>query len=152
MHVPEITKKKKNLINQLSTGHFYALLSTDLLLKKHSFITVRVTNILFPGQARRFVGSDQSLSLSPIFISEELIKQNTIYAWSVLLDKKSVNQNNKKKNIRGSKSVLLLWCFVCLVLFFTTKSTIFQLCRDRFSWVEPVLGKDNCVLLKDTTQ
>ena len=60
----KLPKRKKNLINQLSTGHFYALLSTDLLLKKHSFITVRVTNILFPGQARRFVGSD--LSLSPI--------------------------------------------------------------------------------------
>ena len=24
----------------------------------------------------------------------------------------------------------------------------FQLCRDVFSWVEPVLSKDNCVLLK----
>ena len=27
-----------------------------------------------------------------------------------------------------------------------------QLCRDRSSWVEPVLSKDKCVLLKDITQ
>ena len=121
-------------------------MSTDRLFK-----TVRVSNNLFPGQARRFVGSDQSLSLSPIFISEELIKQNTIYTWSVLLDKKSVNQNNKK-NIRRSKSVLLLWCFVCLVLLFTSQSTIFSVMSSRVwsSWVELVLSKDNC--LKDTTQ
>ena len=31
-------------------------------------------------------------------------------------------------------------------------SAIFQLCRDGSSWVEPVLSKDKCVLLKDTTQ
>ena len=31
-------------------------------------------------------------------------------------------------------------------------STIFQLCRDGSSWVEPVLSYDLCVLLKDTTQ
>ena len=31
-------------------------------------------------------------------------------------------------------------------------STIFQLCRDGSSWVEPVLSQDKCVLLKDTTQ
>ena len=29
---------------------------------------------------------------------------------------------------------------------------IFQLCWDGASWVEPVLSKDKCVLLKDTTQ
>ena len=28
----------------------------------------------------------------------------------------------------------------------------FQLCRDGSSWVEPVLSKDKCVLLKGTTQ
>ena len=28
----------------------------------------------------------------------------------------------------------------------------FQLCRDGSFWVEPVLSKDNCVLLKDITQ
>ena len=31
-------------------------------------------------------------------------------------------------------------------------STIFQLCRDRSSWVEPALSLDQCVLLKDTSQ
>ena len=31
-------------------------------------------------------------------------------------------------------------------------STIFQLCRDRSSWVEPVISSDKCVLLKDTMQ
>ena len=32
------------------------------------------------------------------------------------------------------------------------QSTMFQVCRDWSSWVEPVLSKDKCVLLKDTTQ
>ena len=31
-------------------------------------------------------------------------------------------------------------------------STVFQLFTDGPSWVEPVLSKDKCVLLKDTTQ
>ena len=31
---------------------------------------------------------------------------------------------------------------VCLIWFFTSRSTIFQLCRDGSSWVEPVLSKD----------
>ena len=42
--------------------------------------------------------------------------------------------------------------FVCLIWFFTSQSTIFQLCLGGSSWVEPVLSKDKCVLLKDTTQ
>ena len=42
--------------------------------------------------------------------------------------------------------------FVCLIWYFTSKSTIFQLCRDGSSWVEPVLSKDYCVFFKDTTQ
>ena len=33
-----------------------------------------------------------------------------------------------------------------------SQSTIFQLCRDGSSWVEPILSKDKCVLLDDTTQ
>ena len=40
----------------------------------------------------------------------------------------------------------------CLFWFFTAQSTIFQLCRDGFSWVEPALSRDQCVLLKDTMQ
>ena len=43
-------------------------------------------------------------------------------------------------------------CFVCLIRFFTSQSTIFQLCWNGPSWVEPVLSKDKCVLLKDITQ
>ena len=35
---------------------------------------------------------------------------------------------------------------------YVPQSTIYQLCRDGSSWVEPVLSKDKCVLLKDTTQ
>ena len=43
--------------------------------------------------------------------------------------------------------------FVCLFnLILYVPSTIFQLCRDGSSWVEPVLSYDECVLLKDTTQ
>ena len=33
-----------------------------------------------------------------------------------------------------------------------SQSTIFQLSRDGSSWVEPILSKDKCALLKDTTQ
>ena len=37
---------------------------------------------------------------------------------------------------------LLTEWFVCWIWFFTSQSTIFQLCRDRSPWVEPVLSKD----------
>ena len=37
----------------------------------------------------------------------------------------------------------------CLIWFFYVPSTIFQLNRDRSSWVEPVLSWDRYVLLKD---
>ena len=40
----------------------------------------------------------------------------------------------------------------CLIWFFTSQSTIYQLYRDESSWVEPILSKDKCVLLQDTTQ
>ena len=49
-------------------------------------------------------------------------------------------------------SLPLTSLFVCLIWFFTPQSTIFQLCQDGSSWVEPVLSKDQCVLPKDTTQ
>ena len=38
-------------------------------------------------------------------------------------------------------------CLFDLILY--VPSTIFQLNRDGSSWVEPVLSKDKCVLLKD---
>ena len=40
-----------------------------------------------------------------------------------------------------------LFCLFDLIL--NVPSTIFQLYRDESSWVEPVLSKDKCVLLKD---
>ena len=54
----------------------------------------------------------------------------------------------RMQTVQGS----LLWFLFCLILFLTSQSTIFQLCRDGSSWVEPVLSYDKCVLLKDTTQ
>ena len=54
----------------------------------------------------------------------------------------------RMQSVQGS----LLWFLFCLILFLTSQSTIFQLCRDGSSWVEPVLSYDKCVLLKDTTQ
>ena len=42
-----------------------------------------------------------------------------------------------------------LFCLFDLILY--VPPTIFQLCRDGSSWIEPVLSKDYCVLLKDTT-
>ena len=40
----------------------------------------------------------------------------------------------------------------CLISFLMSQSTIFQLCWDMSTWVEPVLSKDKYVLLKDITQ
>ena len=49
--------------------------------------------------------------------------------------------------------VSIFFPIVCLfVCFFTSQSTIFQLCPDQSSWVEPVLSKNKCALLKDTMQ
>ena len=42
--------------------------------------------------------------------------------------------------------------FVCLIWFFTSQSTRFQLCWDCSSWVEPVVSKYWCVLVKHITQ
>ena len=48
-----------------------------------------------------------------------------------------------KQDIGGNWYIydLLVWKF-CLIGFFTSQSTIFQLCRDRSSLVETVLKKD----------
>ena len=54
----------------------------------------------------------------------------------------------RMQTVQGS----LLWFLFCLILFLTLQSTVFQLCRDGSSWVDPVLSNDYCVLLKDTTQ
>ena len=44
--------------------------------------------------------------------------------------------------------IILLFClFVGLIIY--VPLAIFQLNRDRSSWVEPVLSQDKCVLLKD---
>ena len=46
-----------------------------------------------------------------------------------------------------------MFLFVCLIDFILyVPVNIFQLNRDGSSWAEPVLNKDKCVLLKDTTQ
>ena len=54
--------------------------------------------------------------------------------------------------LSGRFTQVLLYGNFCLIWSLTSQSTIFQLCRDRSSWVEAVLSKDKCVLLKDTTQ
>ena len=43
--------------------------------------------------------------------------------------------------------ILLFWVLFDFILY--VPSTIFQLNRDRSSWVEPVQSWDKCVLLKD---
>ena len=40
----------------------------------------------------------------------------------------------------------VIFCLFCLIQFFTSQSTIFQLCWDGSSWVEPVLSKDKSCL------
>ena len=37
-------------------------------------------------------------------------------------------------------------------LIFNVPVNNFQLCRDSYSWLEPVLSKDKYVMLNDTTQ
>ena len=56
-----------------------------------------------------------------------------------------------------SQNLNVLTCktFFFVVVFYLLlyiQSTVFQLCQDWSSWVEPVLSSDNCVLLKNTTQ
>ena len=46
-----------------------------------------------------------------------------------------------------SSHIFMLSCLYNLILYIP--STIFQLNKKGFSWVEPVLSKDKCVLLKD---
>ena len=59
----------------------------------------------------------------------------------------TVKNWNRTQNAVNS-GVFYQWAdFVSIV---TSQSTIFQLCRDGSSWVEPVLSKDKYVLLKDT--
>ena len=45
------------------------------------------------------------------------------------------------------EKIIPFFCLFDLILY--VPSTIFQLNRDGSSWVEPVLRKDKCVLLKD---
>ena len=52
--------------------------------------------------------------------------------------------------IRELFMAITVFCLSDLVLY--VPSTIFQLCRDRSSWVEPVLSLGKCVLHEDTTQ
>ena len=40
--------------------------------------------------------------------------------------------------------IFCFWHFFCLIWFFPSSSTIFQLCPDRSSWADPVLSKDSC--------
>ena len=60
---------------------------------------------------------------------------------------------NMTENYKG---IIYIKCspfvFVCLIWFFTSQSTIFQLYRDASSWCESVLSKDKCDLLKDRLQ
>ena len=46
----------------------------------------------------------------------------------------------------------VVWTIIFLFDLIMSPSTTFQLCRDKSSWVEPVLSKDKYVLLKDTAQ
>ena len=51
------------------------------------------------------------------------------------------------KNIKRQFHAVFIVCLFDLILY--VPSTIFQLNRDGFSWVEPVLSYDKCVLLED---
>ena len=55
--------------------------------------------------------------------------------------------NAIKKKVFYSRGIYHDFCLFDLILY--VPSTIFQLNRDGSSWVEPVLSKDKCVLLKN---
>ena len=75
----------------------------------------------------------------------------------MMLVQTSTYPTGKRLNTQKSLSIctgspqpsLFTYTFI-LIWFFTSQSTVFQLCRDGSSWVEPVLSKDKCVLLKVT--
>ena len=74
------------------------------------------------------------------------IRTDRILIWVQTVCKKRLSADDK--SLHKKECVL----FVHLIQFLCTSQHFFQLCRDGFSWVEPELSKDLCVLLKDTIQ
>ena len=100
-----------------------------------------------------------SENINPSFILVQTRKTCPFITERLLMGRKESNQiickGYPQVFVATSRERVNLWTkklFVYLIWFFTSQSTIFQLCQDESSWVEPVLSKDNCFLLKDTTQ
>ena len=89
------------------------LIISKSTFSKNSFRnTIRVSNSLDPGQLQHLVRPDAGPDLGPNCLQ------------------------------RLSADDTCRFLFVCLNRFFTSQSTIFQLCWDGSSWVEPELSRD----------
>ena len=64
-------------------------------------------------------------------------------------EEEAAKKEQEQKNKADNKEQLMEVSFCLFDLILYVPSTIFQLNRDRSSWVEPVLSKDKCVLLID---
>ena len=63
----------------------------------------------------------------------------------------SLIQIKEEKNLKLLHTLYVVYtpCFCLFDFILNVPSTIFQLNRDGSSWVEPVISKDKCVLLKE---
>ena len=97
-------------------------------------VLLSTINICFGWEIRKIIFDYTLLSDGPII--QALCRQNELWSrYGFLL------------------AHYISWCLiVCLIWFFRSKSTFFQSCRDRSSWVEPVQSRRYSVLLKDTMQ
>ena len=74
--------------------------------------------------------------------------------WSIFLNlfiKSIIQYSPLIKHNLASIGMVHVVSFCLIVLIFMSQSPNFQSCRDRSSWVEPVLRRGRSVLLKDTT-
>ena len=76
-----------------------------------------------------------------------------MYFLALFIDIDLVKLNHHSSPFSGQHKIRCgIVALACLFNLIMSQSTIFPLCRDWSSWFEPVLSKDKCVLLKDTTQ
>ena len=78
-------------------------------------------------------------------VMEESVNNGRIGQY--LRNKKKIEKSDNNERISQCKNLSIMQCLFDLILY--VPSTIFQLNRDRSSWVEPVLSWDKCVLLTD---
>ena len=89
----------------------------------------------------------------PVFLGQTSIKQR-IKSYSRTQHSGSGESQTSKPLIPSLTHYQLCHCspvFVCFISFLRLSQQFFIYVRDRSSWVDQVLGKDKCGLLKDNT-